>query len=56
MELERNSQPTVENKLLLYGQALRPHGIQLCGSTKETNFENIQSFQNKVHRSKVNAP
>lgn len=57
--LGRNSQLTVENKLLLYKQVLRPvwiYGIQLWGCTKKSNIQMIQTFQNKVLRSITDAP
>lgn len=55
----RNSQLSIDNKLLLYKQVLRPvwtYGIQLWGCTKKTNLRMIQTFQNKVLRGIVNAP
>lgn len=57
--LGRNSDLSVENKIMLYKQVLRPvwtYGIQLWGCTKKTNTEIIQKFQNKVLRGIVNAP
>ncbi|MGR0202193.1 hypothetical protein [Klebsiella pneumoniae] len=57
--LGRGSQLTIENKLLIYKQVLRPvwtYGIQLWGCTKKTNLNIIQTFQNKVLRSIVDAP
>lgn len=55
----RSSQVTVQNKLLLYKQILRPvwtYGIQLWGCTKKSNMNIIQTFQNKVLRGIVDAP
>lgn len=55
----RNSQLSIDNKLLLYQQVLKPiwtYGIQLWGCTKKTNLQMIQTFQNKVLRSITNAP
>lgn len=55
----KNSELTTQNKLLLYRQILKPvwtYGIQLWGCTKKTNVNIIQTFQNKVLRSIVNAP
>lgn len=57
--LGRNSLLSTENKLLLYRQVLKPvwtYGIQLWGCTKKSNVKIIQTFQNKVLRSIVNAP
>lgn len=57
--LGRHSELTLHNKLLLYRQILKPlwtYGIQLWGCTKKTNVMIIQTFQNKVLRSIVNAP
>lgn len=57
--LGRNSELTIHNKLLIYRQILKPvwtYGIQLWGCTKKTNAKIIQTFQNKVLRSIVNAP
>lgn len=55
----RSSQLSIENKLLIYKQILRPvwtYGIQLWGCTKKSNLQMIQTLQNKVLRSIVNAP
>lgn len=55
----RQSELTIQNKLLLYRQILKPvwtYGIQLWGCTKKTNIKIIQTFQNKVLRCIVNAP
>lgn len=57
--LGRNSELSVENKILLYNQILKPvwtYGIQLWGCTKKSNLQIIQTFQNKVLRGMVNAP
>lgn len=57
--LGRNSKFSVQNKLLIYKQVLKPvwtYGIQLWGCTKATNIKIIQTFQNKVLRGIVNAP
>lgn len=57
--LGRNSQLRLENKILLYKTMLRPvwtYGIQLWGSTADSNIEIIQRFQNKIMRTIVNAP
>jgi hypothetical protein len=54
----RNSELTTHNKLLLYKQILKPictYGIQLWGCAKKTTIKIIQTFQNKVLRSIVNA-
>ena len=55
----KNSELSIENKLLLYQQVLKPvwtYGIQLWGCTKKSNLKMIQTFQNKVLRGIVNAP
>lgn len=55
----RKSQLTIENKLLIYKQILKPvwlYGAQLWGCAKASNIEIIQRFQNKVLRNIVNAP
>lgn len=57
--LGRNSGLTVQNKILIYNQILKPvwtYGIQLWGCTKQSNIQIIQKFQNKVLRGIVNAP
>jgi len=57
--LGRQSELSILNKLLLYKQILKPiwtYGIQLWGCAKKTNIKIIQTFQNKVLRSIVNAP
>ena len=55
----RHSSLSINNKLLLYKQVLKPvwtYGIQLWGCTKPSNVNIIQRFQNKVLREIVNAP
>lgn len=57
--LGRKSGLEISNKLLLYKQVLKPvwmYGLQLWGCTKKTNVKVIQSFQNRVLRSIVDAP
>lgn len=57
--LGRRSGLTVQNKVLIYQQVLKPiwtYGIQLWGCTKKSNRECLEVFQNKVLRSIVNAP
>jgi hypothetical protein len=47
----RRSQMTINNKLLIYKQILRPvwqYGAQLWGCSKPSNINVIQRFQNKV--------
>ncbi|KAM0731249.1 putative RNA-directed DNA polymerase from transposon X-element [Formica fusca] len=56
--LGRNSELSVQNKILIYKQILKPawtYGIQIWGCTKKTNIEIIQTFQNKVLRGIVKA-
>lgn len=55
----KNSDLSIQNKIMLYKQVLKPvwtYGIQLWGCTKKTNAEIIQKFQNKVLRGIINAP
>lgn len=55
----RHSKLSIHNKLLVYKQILKPiwtYGLQLWGSSTESNTNIIQVFQNKVLRSIVNAP
>lgn len=57
--LGRSSELSIQNKILLYKQVLKPvwtYGIQLWGCTKKSNATPIQTFQNKVLRGIVNAP
>lgn len=57
--LGRNSELSVQNKILIYKQILKPvwtYGIQLWGCTKTSNIKLIQTFQNKILRGIVNAP
>ena len=55
----RNSKLAIQNKILIYNQILKPvwlYGIQLWGCANDSNIKIIQTFQNKVLRSIVNAP
>lgn len=57
--LGRNSQLSIDNKLLIYKQMLRPvwiYGAQLWGCASKSNILKIQRFQNKVLRNCVDAP
>ena len=57
--LGRNSELSIYNKLTLYKQVLKPvwtYGIQLWGCTKKSNIKMIQTMQNKILCSIVNAP
>lgn len=57
--LGRNSQLSMQNKILIYNQILKPvwlYGIQLWGCAKQQHIKSIQTFQNKVLRNMVNAP
>jgi hypothetical protein len=57
--LGRQSQVTLENKVLLYKAILKPiwaYGIQLWGTASHSNIEIIQRFQNKILRLITNAP
>jgi hypothetical protein len=55
----RQSELTIENKLLVYKTILKPiwtYGAPLWGSANTSNIEILQRFQNKVLRTMVNAP
>ena len=55
----RRSELSLENKLLLYKTILKPiwtYGIPVWGTASHSNIEILQSFQNEVLRTIVNAP
>jgi hypothetical protein len=55
----KNSQLSVENKLLLYKIILKPvwtYGIELWGVSKPSNTKILQTFQSKTLRLITNAP
>ena len=55
----KNSQLSVENKLLLYKTIIRPvwtYGIELWGSSKPSNTKILQAFQSKTLRLITAAP
>jgi len=57
--LGRKSELSLTNKVILYKTILKPiwtYGIPLWGSASHSNIEILQSFQNKVLRTIVNAP
>src|SRR5215469_8941098 len=57
--LGRNSELSVENKIRIYNQILKPiwtYGIQMWGCSGKSNTHLIHTVQNKVLRSIVNAP
>jgi hypothetical protein len=57
--LGRTSHLSIENKILVYNQIIKPvwsYGIQLWGCASKSNIQSIQTFQNKVLRGIVNAP
>lgn len=57
--LRPDSKLSVDNKVLLYKQVLRPvwaYGSQLWGCTANSNLRPIQTFQNMVLRKIVGAP
>jgi hypothetical protein len=57
--LERKSQLSTTNKLLLYKIILKPiwtYGIQLWGTASTSNIENLERFQSKVLLMIVDAP
>jgi hypothetical protein len=56
--LGRKSNLSTNNKLLIYKAILKPictYGIQLCGTTSNSNIEILERFQSKVLRLIVNA-
>jgi hypothetical protein len=55
----RKSKLSTNNKLLIYKAILKPiwtYGIQLWGTTSNSNFETLEHFQSKVLRLIVDAP
>jgi hypothetical protein len=57
--LGRNSQLSVDNKLLIYKAIPKPiwlYGCQLWGTASISNIERIERFQSRVLRIFVNAP
>ena len=55
----RNSQLSMDNKLLIYKSIIKPiwmYGIELWGSASNSNIRIIQRFQNKTLRIITNAP
>lgn len=57
--LGRKSQLSINNKVLLYNQVLKPiwtYGLQLWGCAKKSNTNIIQKCQNKILREIVDAP
>ena len=55
----RRSALSIQNKLMLYKQILKPvwtYGIQLWGCTKQGNTDITEWFQNKVLRNIADAP
>jgi hypothetical protein len=57
--LERKSQLSTTNKLLLYKTILKPiwtYGIQLWGTASTSNIEILERFHSKVLRMIVGAP
>lgn len=57
--LSRNSPVSLNNKLLLYNQTIKPiwtYGIQLWGCAKKCDIQTIQKNQNKILRTIVDAP
>lgn len=54
----RHSKMSIQNKLTLYNQVLKPvwtYGVQLWGCTAQSNRDSIQRFQNNVLRCCVDA-
>jgi hypothetical protein len=57
--LGRKSKLSINNKLLIYKVILKPiwtYGIQLWGTTSNSNIEILERFQSKVLRLTVDAP
>jgi hypothetical protein len=57
--LGRKSKLSTKNKLLIYKVILKPiwtYGIQLWGTTSNSNIEILERFQSKVLRLIVDAP
>jgi hypothetical protein len=57
--LGRTSQLSIQNKIMVYNQIIKPvwtYGIQLWGCASKGNIQIIQQFQNKLLRGIVNAP
>ena len=57
--LKRKSPLTIENKLLIYTNIIKPmwsYGLQLWGTASNCNLEIIQRFQSKTLRMIANAP
>jgi hypothetical protein len=57
--LERKSELSVENKLLIYKTIRKPiwtYGTPLWGTASNSNVEMLQRYQNKVLRTMVNSP
>lgn len=55
----KNSQLTLENKLIIYKAILKPiwsYGVELWGCSKPSNIKILQTFQSKTLRAMVNAP
>ena len=57
--LGQNSELSLENKVLLYKAILKPvwtYGIQLWGTSSNSNIEILQRYQSKTLRLMLNAP
>jgi hypothetical protein len=57
--LGRMSQLSIQNKILVYNQVMKPvwtYGMQLWGCASKSNTQRIQRYQKKVLRGMVNAP
>jgi hypothetical protein len=55
----RNSKLTLDNKLLVYKIILKPiwtYGIQLWGTSSNSNIERLERYQSKVLRMITDAP
>lgn len=55
----KNSTLSLENKLIVYQQVIKPvwtYGCQLWGCAKPSIIKHIENFQNKILRQLVNAP
>lgn len=57
--INKNSQLSIDNKILLYKSIIKPiwsYGLQLWGSSANSNLEILQRFQSKILRMITDAP
>jgi hypothetical protein len=56
---EKNSKPSVENKLAIYSAILRPvwtHGLELWGCSKPSKKRILQTYQSETLKMIAGAP